>query len=617
MFELLSDPLMYNAIAAGVIIAATFSLLGIFVVLRQVVFVGIAMARAASAGVAFSFFIAAVNIPIIVSIVALVPPTVARIIWPALFTFLAIFILSFISHNRKSTADAGIGLVFSILWAMAIIFVANSGHGIARVRNLIEGDLLMISSGDLVIVFALSVAVILSILLLFKHHLLISYDSEMALALGYKVKVWTYGFFLMLGIAIVIAIPYGGLLTIFTWMVIPPFAGLFVGRSVNEAAVFSVVTAVLSVFAGLSLSLYWDFPASPLINISCVCIAIFLGSIRMFVSRGINRSINLQLNGVSMDIRILFSIFVLFIFTFMSGCFSDNNALLFHSGVGQRSSLLDIQAVFEKEHPEIAVNFAYKGSGYFIADIERSKKGDIYLPGEEFYMLQALERGHILKYDPKTDVAAYFMVVITTPRGNPAKITGIKDFARKGIRIGLGNPKACAIGIWDEKILKRAGIWKEAQANSVQSAKCIAEKLASVQNRIVDGTLMWAPTAVLALRDLEIIPLAPKYRGFVRLPVAVVKYTKDEKAANKLKSLILSDRGKNIFRSHAYSITPGVLDEQGFCTDGGVGSAEDCKYLVAAAKVVKDESMKVNKDTVGHLAGEVKRQRKTKRPGAF
>ena len=124
-----------------------------------------------------------------------------------------------------------------------------------------------------------------------------------------------------------------------------------------------------------------------------------------------------------------------------AGAWADSKEMLFHAGVGQRAALNEIKAVFEKDHPDIKVNFSYKGSGYFIADITRSKQGDLFMPGEEFYLLQAVERGFIDDYDPKTDIPAYFVTVIITPKGNPANITKIEDFAKPGVRVGLGKPQ--------------------------------------------------------------------------------------------------------------------------------------------------------------------------------
>ena len=242
---------------------------------------------------------------------------------------------------------------------------------------------------------------------------------------------------------------------------------------------------------------------------------------------------------------------------------------LFHAGVGQRAALNEVKAVFEKEHPDIKVNFSYKGSGYFIADITRSNQGDLFMPGEEFYLLQAVERGFIDDYNPKTDIPAYFVTVIITPKGNPANITKIEDFAKPGVRVGLGNPRACAIGIWHEKTFKKAGIWDKVAKNATLSAKCIPELGNAAQHRAIDAAIVWSTNAVLYLRDVEVIPIEHKYRGIVRLPVGILKFARYTEEAKMLKKFILSERGRRIFHQHAYAINHNIpVDKAGFALDG-------------------------------------------------
>lgn len=295
--------------------------------------------------------------------------------------------------------------------------------------------------------------------------------------------------------------------------------------------------------------------------------------------------------------------------------FGGDKELLFHAGVGQRSSLNEIKTHWEKMHPDQKVNFSYKGSGYFIADITRSRQGDLFMPGEEFYLLQAVERGFVNNYNPKTDIPAYFVTVIITPKGNPKNIKKIEDFARPGVRVGLGNPRSCAIGIWHEKTFKKAGIWDKVKENATLSAKCIPELGNAAQHKAIDATIVWATTAVLYLRDVEIIPIEHKYRGIVRLPVGTLKFARHKKEAEQLKSFILSKKGREIFHSHAYAIKPNIpVDKQSFALDGTTD--EDMKYLVNAARAVKDNNYPVNSKTVGDLVGEVLRQRKTTRAGS-
>ncbi|HOP46164.1 MAG TPA: molybdate ABC transporter substrate-binding protein [Desulfobacteraceae bacterium] len=313
-------------------------------------------------------------------------------------------------------------------------------------------------------------------------------------------------------------------------------------------------------------------------------------------------------------IKCVLLLVIAFCFILSSQAFGGEKALLFHAGLGQRGALNEVKAVFEKENPEIKVNFSYKGSGYFIADITRSRQGDLFMPGEEFYLMQAVERGFLTNYNPKTDIPAYFVTVIITPAGNPKNIKCIEDFAKPGVRVGLGNPKSCAIGIWHQKTFGKAGIWDKVKANATLSAKCIPELGNATQHRAIDGTIVWATTAVLYLRDVEIIPIEQQYRGIIRLPVGVLKFARYKEEAQQLMDYILSDEGRAIFHKHAYAINPVIpVDKNGFCLDGTTD--KDMEYLVNAAKAVKDESFPVNKDTVGDLIEEVERQKKTVRAG--
>ena len=295
------------------------------------------------------------------------------------------------------------------------------------------------------------------------------------------------------------------------------------------------------------------------------------------------------------------------------GCTRKPAALLFHAGAGQRSSLDEIASVFAARNPGVRVDFSYKGSGFFIADFAASRTGDLYMPGEEYYLLQAVKKGFISDYNPATDIAAHFITVIITPKGNPKNIRTIADFARPGLRVGLADPEAAAIGLWQEKTFTKAGNWDAVKKNATMFAKCIHELGNATQLGAIDATIVWATTAALYLKDIEILPIEPAYRGLVRLPVALLKFSKQPELARRLKTFILSSEGREIFRSHAYGIEVGQKDGDGFCADDGKATAEDMRWLVEAARVAKDPAVPVSRDTVGPLVKEVTRQRETRR----
>jgi len=295
-----------------------------------------------------------------------------------------------------------------------------------------------------------------------------------------------------------------------------------------------------------------------------------------------------------------------------SGCKGDPPALLFHAGAELRSSLDEVATAFAARTPGVRVDFSYKGSGFFIADLTASQTGDLFMPGEEYYLLQAGEKGFVAEYDPKTDIPAHFITVIITPKGNPKGIKTIQDFSRPGVRVGLADPEAAAIGLWQEKTFKKAAIWDQVKKNTTMFAKCIPELGNATQLGAIDATVVWATTALLYLKDVEIIPIEPKYRGIVRLPVAVLRFSRHPELARRLKSFLLSEEGRSIFHSHAYGINVGPRDPEGFSADNGEATASDMRWLVEAARVAKDPSAPISKDTVGHLVKEVTRQRATR-----
>jgi molybdate transport system substrate-binding protein len=279
------------------------------------------------------------------------------------------------------------------------------------------------------------------------------------------------------------------------------------------------------------------------------------------------------------------------------GCQDQTRTLLFHAGAGQRSSLDEIVAIFEERNPQVEVELAYKGSGYFLADVEASREGDLYMPGEEFYLRQAAERGFIRDYHPGKDLAAYFVTVILTPAGNPKGIRKVADFAKPGVRVGLGDPQACAVGEWHLRIFKQAGIYEQVKKNAVMNAQCIPEIGNACKLGAIDGSIVWAATAVLYLCDAEIIPMEEKYRGLIPLPVGVLTFSRHPELAGKLKDFILSKEAREIFHKHAYTVDPGQVDQ-------------DLEWLVTAARVAKDPAVPITAETVGHLVEEVRRQRR-------
>ena len=120
-----------------------------------------------------------------------------------------------------------------------------------------------------------------------------------------------------------------------------------------------------------------------------------------------------------------------------------DEGLLLYCGAGLRPAVSEIISSFE-ERTGVRVHANYQGSGMLLGQISSSQKGDLFMPGAKFYVDRAVETGLA---DPSTErIVAYFVPVIFVRKGNPLGIRSVRDLTRGGLRVGLGDERACAVG---------------------------------------------------------------------------------------------------------------------------------------------------------------------------
>ena len=166
--------------------------------------------------------------------------------------------------------------------------------------------------------------------------------------------------------------------------------------------------------------------------------------------------------------------------------------LMVHAGAGIRPPLDELGKKFE-EKTGTRVDFNYKGSGCLLADICFSKKGDAYIPGELFYIEQAEERGMLAK----SRIVAQMSTVVIVQKGNPKKIKSLRDLTRPGLRIGIGDPDAVAVGRAATESLVKADILDDVKKNVATEALNVVELGIGVKLRHLDAAIVWDATAHL------------------------------------------------------------------------------------------------------------------------
>ena len=201
MFEFL---FMQRALTAAVLVGLLCGILGFFVVLRRLAFIGVGISHSAIGGVA-------------IGILAGWNPLLSG----AIFAVAVALGIALVSHSDYISEDSVIGGFFSASMALGIVlFSMKSGYQ-QDLFSYLFGNVLAISTGELV-ALAIGSAVIMGVILLtFKEHLLIAFDEEVAAAYGHKVGALNVLLLVLLALTVVIGVRLVGLLLIQALLVVP------------------------------------------------------------------------------------------------------------------------------------------------------------------------------------------------------------------------------------------------------------------------------------------------------------------------------------------------------------------------------------------------------------
>ena len=235
------------------------------------------------------------------------------------------------------------------------------------------------------------------------------------------------------------------------------------------------------------------------------------------------------------------------------GCGGPNEetTLLLYSGAGIQPPVEEIAEAFGRLHG-VTVECDFAGSEILLARIKLSGAGDVYMPGDVHYVEQAKQEGLIAG----SETACYFIPVILVQKGNPKNIKSLSDLTKPDVRVGLGDPQACAIGRKAAKIFAKNDISEDDLAENVVFRALTVNDLGDkVKLGFLDAVIVWDAVAAYYADSTDVVTIPPEKNVISTVPVAVLKSSKGPELANKLREFVTSDEGKAIFKKHHYSLT--------------------------------------------------------------
>ncbi len=267
IFDVMNHTFIQRALLAGSFIAISCSTLGVFLVLRRLSLIGDGLAHVTFGGVALGMLMGI--FPLYVAI-------------PVVMTS-SIVILKLVEKARVF-GDAAIGMVSSLGIAGGIILASVAGGFNIDLFSYLFGNILSIREREVVTSLCLSVGVIVTVLLLFHELFSLTFDEESARVSGISTGRINTILVLLSALTVVLAMKVVGIMLISSLLIVPPVTALQVAKSFKGTMAIASAISVVSVAAGVLLSVILDLPTGATIVI--LNFVFFMGTLALKRLRG-------------------------------------------------------------------------------------------------------------------------------------------------------------------------------------------------------------------------------------------------------------------------------------------------------------------------------------------
>jgi molybdate transport system substrate-binding protein len=232
--------------------------------------------------------------------------------------------------------------------------------------------------------------------------------------------------------------------------------------------------------------------------------------------------------------------------------------LLVYCGAGLRPPIAELAETFGREH-RVTVDVDYAGSEMLLSRIKAARQGDLFIPGDEYYVEQAKSEGLVAS----SRTACYFVPVILVQKGNPKDIHLLAHLARPGLRLGLGDPEVCAVGRVTAAILaKEKALQAKIERNVEFRSVTVSELANHVKLQSLDAAIVWDAVAAYVADSTDAIPIprdhpADGARNFVStVAVSILSCSERPELADQFIQFATSPAGREVFRRHHYTVEP-------------------------------------------------------------
>ncbi|MDR2017741.1 MAG: metal ABC transporter permease [Syntrophobacterales bacterium] len=254
--------LLRNSIYASMLIGFACPIVGVFLVMRRLVFMGVALPQISSTGIAV-----ALSLPLWlgfhVANQGSLSPHALAFAGATTFSLGAIMVLAFLERRGKGQPEGRIGTAYVTAAALSILILSKNPYGEIGWLGLLKGEVVTISNLDLVVTAAALALVLIGLAVCRKELLLVCFDREMAITLRKNVIFWDILLYLMIGLTVSTAVLSVGPLITFGFLLLPALTAHLLARTMKQLTILASLIGGGAAFLGFWIAYKWDLPVGP------------------------------------------------------------------------------------------------------------------------------------------------------------------------------------------------------------------------------------------------------------------------------------------------------------------------------------------------------------------
>jgi ABC-type Mn2+/Zn2+ transport system permease subunit len=269
-----ANTFLLNALLAGVLVSVACGIVGTFVVLRGLAFIGDALAHGVLPGVAVAMLL---GLP--------------GMVGAAVGALAMIFGIGFITRRSNLSPDTAIGLLFVGMLALGVAIVSRSQAFSGDLVRILFGEILGIRSSELAIQLAATVVIAVLARICYRPFLLLCFSPEQAEVSGFPPRRYHAVMLGLIALTVVVSFRTVGTLLVFGMLLAPAASAALFSRKVTTMILSASGIGTFSVYAGLLASYHFNLAAGAAITLTASAIFFILLTARQLFPRDAVRGV--------------------------------------------------------------------------------------------------------------------------------------------------------------------------------------------------------------------------------------------------------------------------------------------------------------------------------------